>query len=374
MRFILISVLLAVSLSTSACDLNRAGDTLPDTIHVGVAVPLTGPVGSIGQTMQTSLVLAREEMNRTHFRANPLAFIIEDSQSNPDAAGAAYERLIQQDQVTMLIGPATSSSTQAAFPVAQANRVVALSPTAAAAGLGEIGTYVFLANLSVDAVIPGGVRLTQERLGYQRVALVTDTEDLFSVSAAEVLNDAFAANSLNVVASETIGSADTGFGAQLAAIAATNPDAVFISTLPGQVPGILTQARAAGITAQFIIPLAFSSDEATAAGDAAEGVITFSTWTAEANTPGNADFVRRYTERTGVAPNRFAAQWYAAVEILSEAILQAQSVRPGPVREAMAGLTDISTILGPFSFGPDGEAIYDPIIRMVQDGTLVVFD
>jgi ABC-type branched-subunit amino acid transport system substrate-binding protein len=44
------------------------------------------------------------------------------------------------------------------------------------------------------------------------------------------------------------------------------------------------------------------------------------------------------------------------------------------IRDALAQTMDFPTILGNFSFDPNGEAMYDPIVLIVKDGALQAFE
>ena len=115
-------------------------------------------------------------------------------------------------------------------------------------------------------------------------------------------------------------------------------------------------------------------DEIQRAGDAAEGSITFTDWVSTADTPGNQAFVQNYTTKYGMEPSVWAAQPYAAVYILAEAISDAQSTDSTAIRDALANITDFDTILGKFSFNTVGDANYDPVVLIVKNGELQVFE
>ena len=76
--------------------------------------------------------------------------------------------------------------------------------------------------------------------------------------------------------------------------------------------------------------------------------------------PGNQAFVQNYTAKYGMEPSVWAAQPYAAVYILAEAIKNAQSTDSKAIAAALAEIKDFDTILGKFSFDANGDAIYDP--------------
>ena len=250
-----------------------------------------------------------------------------------------------------------------------------MSSISIAAGLSAIGDFIFRAGLSVDVLVPPGVQQTQEKLGYQRVVTMVDTIDVFSRSSDEVLRRALAENGVEVLARETFAKGDTTFAEQLNRIKALNPDAVFISALSRERIEALVQGRRLGIPPEVaFLVIGMAMDEVQAAGDAAEGAITFTTWNSMASTPGNQAFVEHYRAKYGIAPNRWAAQSYAAFHILAEAIRNAPSTEASAIRDAMVGIRELDTVLGRFSFDADGDAVYDPIVLIVRDRKLEVFE
>ena len=270
--------------------------------------------------------------------------------------------------------PATSGATEAAFPIAQQNRVVAISATAAARGLGAIGDFVFRTILTTDVLITSGIKVTQVKLGYQKAAIIYDETDLFSADGATVMGEALIANGVDVLTTETFQSGDTNFSAQLTRIKDLNPDVIFVSALPPDKPEILIQARQLGIpdSVSFIINTLTTAD-VQAAGDAAEGAIAFTSWVNSANTPGNPAFIQNYRAKYGIEPNIWAAQSYASVYILAKAIADAPSPNATAIRDVLANITDLDTVLGQFSFDVVGDAVYDPVVLIVQNGELQVF-
>ncbi len=342
---------------------------LTGEIPVGLVVSLTGRLALTGITMRHGFELAREEINRSSLLGGAtLKFIIEDDGSTVEGAVAAYNKLIDQGGVSAILGPFTSSATQVVFPIAQENGVVAISPTSAARGLSALGDFVFRVSLTVDALLPGGVKTTQEKFGYQRVATIVNETDVFSQSSDAVLKEAFNENGVEVLTTETFQSGDTNFSEQLTRIKARNPDAIFISALPLGRTQIPIQARQLGIPFDipFLVTL-MTIDDVQNAGAAAEGAMSFTTWYSEADTPGNRAFVENYRAKFGTEPAAFAARSYAAAHILAQAIADAQSTESSAIRDALA-LIDMPTILGQFSFDAHGDAVHDPMVLIVRDG------
>ena len=342
-------------------------------ILIGVVLPLTGRLtDSFGQPMQQGFELALNEINSAQSNGTKLKFIIEDDQSTVEGAVTAFNKLIEQDGVSVILGPATSEQTKTVFPIADENQIVAISPTSAARGLSAISDFVFRVALATDVLTPSGIETTHAKLGYQRAATLYDETDTFSVDADIAVKEVLAAKGIEVVATKTFRSGETDFSEQLTQIQALDPDVIFVSSLPPEKPGILTQAHQLGITASFIVRTLTGGD-VQAAGAAAEGVMTFIGWGTVVDTPGNQAFVENYNAKFGMAPNNYAARSYATLHILAEAIANAQSTDAASIRDALANIKDLDTILGQFSFNADGDAVYAAKVLIVKDGELVRF-
>ena len=342
-------------------------------ISIGVVLPVTGLLAPTGKRMKQGLELALDEINNAHLSDTKLKFIIADDNGTPEGAIEAFNKLIHQEGVSVILGPATSSATQAAFPVAQENQVVAISPTSGARGLSAIGDFVFRVPLATNIVALKGVETTHVKLGYQRVATIYDDTDLFSTDRDAALQEALTAIDVEILTTEVFQSGDTDFSAQLTRIKALNPDAIFVSALPPEKPGILIQAHELGISVPITVS-SLTSVEVQAAGVAAEGAITFIGWLSTDDTPGNQAFVQNYSETFGITPNVFATASYAAVYILAEAIKNAESIDAISIRDALSNTSDLDTVFGKFSFNAEGDAIYEQKALIVKDGTLQPFE
>ena len=382
--FAFISVIVMLIAGLSACD--QIGQLLlppvpqmegpKGEIAIGAVHPITGRLGLDNPPLGQGFELAVAEINSSQLSNVKIKLIVEDGQSTVEGAVEAFNKLIHQDGVSAILGPATSMQAQAVFPIAQQNRVVAISPTSAARGLSAIGDSIFRIAPTTDVLIPSGIRITQEKLGYQKVATIYDEADLFSTDSESVVKEALAANGIEILTTETFQTGETDFSAQLTRIKESNPDAIFISAPVIETPAILVQGRQLGIPTDvpFLITFTLASSQIEPAGDAAEGAITFTSWISTADTPGNQAFVQNYQSAYGIEPDVWAAQAYTTVYILAKAIADAQSADPSAIRDALANITDFDTILGKFSFNDVGDAVYDPIVLIVKDGEFQVFE
>ena len=351
-----------------------ASPTMEGGIPIGVVVSLTGKDAEpYGLPMQRGFELARKELNM--FSPVPFTFVTVDDQSSAAGAKVAVQQLVDQGLST-IIGIAVSTYLEEAFPIAQESGVVAFSSVSSKAGLsGEIGDFVFRAALATDIITPSGVMATHQKFGYEKVAVIYDAADAYSTSSNEEIEKALAANGIEILTTETFATGDTDFSEQLTSIMNMEPDALFISALAAEMPKIMVQAREIGIpdTVPFLVS-ELSNAEIQEAGAAAEGAAAFTSWSVLSNTPGNQDFVQKYQAEYGIEPEPWAAQSYAAFYILAEAFRNAQSTDATAIRDALAQTMDFPTILGNFSFDPNGEAMYTPVVLIVKDGALQAFE
>ena len=347
-----------------------------EEILIGAVYPITGPSSLAGPSVEYGIDLAVAEINTSQHSSVKIGLITEDGRSSVEGAVEAFNKLIHQDKVPVILGPGSSSQVQEAFPIAHQNQVVAISPSSAASGLSAISDFVFRTNLTTDVLIPNGVRVTQEKLGYQRVATLFDNVDLFSQTSESELREALTNSGVEILTAESFQTGETDLSVQFTHIKASNPDVIFISSTVADISNILIQGRALGVPSDipFIVNLTLSRDLVDAAGDAAEGTITFTSWDSTADTPGNQTFVQNYIAKYGIEPSIWAAQFYTAVYILAKAIEDAQSTDPTEIAAALAEIRDFDTILGPFSFNAVGDAVYDPIVLIVKDGEFEVFE
>jgi branched-chain amino acid transport system substrate-binding protein len=300
-----------------------------------------------------------------------ITFIVEDDQSV--SAVAAVDKLINQDGVSAITGFALSTQLEQVIPIAQHKGVVVLSSVSSAPGLSGRGDFIFRAGLTSAVLNPAVVKATQEKSGYQKAATIYHEGDTYATRSDEEFRAALVESDVAVVTTETYQDGDTDYSAQLTRIMELNPDVLFISALGSHIPEIMIQARQLMPSVAFVVP-ELTNIEVAAAGDAAEGATTAIGWLSTTDVPMNQAFVQSYTAKHGMEPVAWAAQSYATLNILTAAIAAAQSDDAMAIRDALANIMDFDTVLGKFSFDPNGEAVYDPIVLTVNNGQFEVFE
>ena len=363
------------------CDEDRK--KAAEEIVVGAVLPRTGPSEETGRDMENGIRLAAEDINARSSLPGGMRIrlLFENDRSDPARAAQAYERLIDRDGAPVILGPSSSISTERITPIADRNGVVAISPTSAAKGLGAGSDYLFRVTLDVGRLSAAGVRIAKEHLGYRTAATITNSADTFSRSSDEEIRKALERNGVRVVTAQTFSRSneDPDFPdltEQLRAVMNADPDVLFISAQPLGQRSVIVQARRLGIRVPLVLSLMTANEVESAnrsLAGSAEGAISFTNWSAASDAPLNADFIRKYRAKYDRNPSAFSAAAYASVRILARAIAAADgSTDSRSIRNALAGIRNLDTVLGRFSFDEDGDPVYEPVVEVVRNGRLEI--
>jgi branched-chain amino acid transport system substrate-binding protein len=364
----------AVLVAAAAIIPGSAQAALPaGDIHIGAAFSATGDGSTYGGQQADAAQLAVDEVNASGALAPArLVLDVRDSGSDATTAAAAFTQLIDGGAVA-LVGPTLSTSALRADRVAQERRVPVLGVSDTADGVLGIGPYVFRAALADDVVEPVIVVVSHRRLRYRRAAIVWATPDAYSKSSHDAFNRALTRErGVKLVADAAFASASqTGYLRALRTAAARRPDVLFLSALAPDLIKLMTAAREMPQLQHvpFVGGDAFNTPGLIdQAGDVADGAISGAAWIATEPTPGNARFVQRYRQTLGYLPDQFSALAYTGVKLLALAIQRAGTTDPAAIRDQLARLRDVDTVLGRFSFNAHRAPVYEPVVQQIRAG------
>jgi branched-chain amino acid transport system substrate-binding protein len=344
--------------------------------RIGAAVSLSGSAQMFGSAQRSGIKLAQDEINASHLLGSTrLEIIVDDDGTDRGQASVVFQRFIENSHVLAIIGPTLSDIALSVDPLAQQAGVPVLAISNAATSLTEIGNFIFRDCLSESQLTPQITRTVRSRLKVHNAALLhSDTDP--NRAGSHGFKSALQGFGVRISAEETFGPGQTDFSPQLEEMATTHPDALFITAPSSVAASILIQARQHGFSNVPIIGSnAFNSDAVLrSAGDAAEGLIVGSAWSAANESARNQQFIQSYRARYGVDPDQLAAQAYTGVYILAAAIQDAQTASdPRAVRDALERIKQLDTPLGAFGFNAAHDADYPPIIQTVRHGRLEPF-
>ena len=367
--------IVATVLVLASCDDRESTDEIP----VGVVLPFSGTQALIGESMRKGMEFALEEIHESSLLGDQkIRFIFEDSKSNQQSVREAYTKLIEQDEVVAVLGPFSSSRTEDIIDIINKNKTVSLSPTSAAVGLSARSEFLFRSSLTVERLVPHGVEESKRELNYTKVATITNADDTFSRSAYNAVKREIEKDrSISIVSEQTYTVSSSGelpdLTSQLTEIADAGPDYIFMSAQGRERVGILVQAERVENLESPIIGILLTTDELKDAQEeeagAGEGALTFTVWLPAIDTPENRKFRNEYKKETDEEASSSTARSYEAVRILAQAVADAGSTDREAIRDAMENVRLENSIYGSdFYFDLNGDAVYEPIVGIEQDG------
>src|SRR5688572_8307241 len=357
---------------------DRSGEGTGDSCTIDAAVPLgavlslTGAAASYGESQQRGLDLAAEQLTEKEGVTYDLT--IEDDQTDPRQGITLFDEFVSQD-VSLIIGPTLSNTALQADPIAQEAGVPVLGISNTAAGVTEIGDYIFRNSLTEQAVIPQTIATATEEFGLQDVVVMYSNDDAFTESGYEAFAAALEEQGVTVSETITFSKADTDFRALLTQAQESEPDAIVVSALIEAAIPLVTQARELGIDVPIIGGNGFNNPRLMAdAGEAAEGVVVGAAWNSSSDNPENAAFLEAFEAKYDAAPDQFAAQAYAGLKLVDEAVRSGCSADREAVKEGLGQLENVPTVLGEFSLDENRDAVHPAVVQVVQDGEFTVLE
>ena len=266
-------------------------------------------------------------------------------------------------------------------PIANESGVVAISPTSSASpsGITAPGDFIFRTSLTVDKMVPEGIKKTKGALEYSKAATMVNIDDDFSRSSNDKVLEELMKNEhsdVEIVTKQTFRREKNAelpdLTEQLRAIEDSGADVVFVSALSPGRQGVIAKAHEMGITVSLIVIVLTETDVAEAEKKrkgSTEGVITVTNWVAD-STPRSVDFVGKYKAKYEEDPDAYSARSYASTQILAAAIARASTASPEDIRAVLQMIGQESalddTIFGKFYFDENGDGVYSPVVRIVR--------
>ncbi len=366
---------------SAAASVQTTGGAGGKTAKVGASFSLTGADGPHGQAQRDAVLMAQDEINRSGMLAGwKLEIDAQDDAGDRTQAAGVFQKFFKDGAVAIL-GPTLSSSAFASDAEAVKAKVPVLGVSTTADGITAVGEYVFRDSLAEFQVAPNTIKVAKQKLNLKKAALAYASDDAFSKSGYDVFKKALADNGIEVTDTETFSVKDADFSTQLSKIKSAAPDAIVVSTVTSVGAGVVAQARKLGIpdAVRIIGGSGFNSPQvARLAGPAANGLVVGAAWIPSSPNPLSQKFVSDFKSRYNRDPDQFAAQAYAGMYILADAMKRANlssdpSADREAIRVALNQTKNLPTVLGDFSFTPERDANHPPVVQQLQDGKFVLF-
>ena len=345
----------------------------PVQAKIGVISIITGQGAAYGEAITNGIKLARDEVNAKG-EVN-IDLKIEDSTGKAEQALSAAQKLINSEKVVAIIGPTLSTEMKVVGPEANASGVPIMGTSNTAAGITQIGKFVFRNSMPETQAIPASIGKAVKKYNIKKVALLYGNDDVFTKSGFDTMKAVTEKMKLKILTIEEFQKGQADYKAQLTKIASLKPDAVFCSALYNEGGVILAQARKMGLKVPFVGGNGFNSPKVIEiAKDAAEGLIVATPWFGDKNDPKVKAFVAKYEKTYGKKPDQFAAQAYDAYYIMTNALKAAGTADRAKLRDTLAATKNFQGVLGKFSFDAERDVVADPSVLIVKGGKFAILN
>ena len=361
----LITVLMVIGLILTGCS-SSDGNTDEATIKVGVNMELSGDVASYGQAELNGIKLAIAQVNTAGGVLGKQIELVEiDNTSSASEATSATTRLVTQDEVVAILGPATSGAFKASLPVSEEYGVAIISPSATETDvmINETTGVAFTTGFRTCLIDSfQGVTMANfafDNLALSKAVVFGDSSSDYGQGLADSFIEQFEANGGVIVAHENFTKGDTDFNAVLTKISGLEYDFIFVPGYYNEAGLLIKQAREMGITAPILGADGFESPDLISLAKAENIVDVF--YSTHYSSVGDdqlvTDFVTAFKAEYDVEPNAFSALAYDAARLLVDAIERAGEADATKIIEALANTDGFVGVAGNISVDDNHDAV-----------------
>lgn len=332
-----------------------------DPIKIGAVFSVTGPASFLGEPEKNTLLMLKDALNaRGGINGRMVEVVVYDDESDVNKCVMAAKKLLDQDEVSVVIGPSISGNTLAIARFFSSAEVPLVSCAAAEKIVRPVNPWVFNTP-QLDRHAVSTILQDARAKGYVKLAVLT-VSDGYGQAGRAVLRELIPAQGFTLVADEVYGPKDTDMTAQLTKIRGAAPDAVICwGTNPG--PAVVARNRVQlGLTIPLYMSHGVASDKfIELAGAAAEGlVLPAGRLVAVDQVPEDHPqkpvlkaYVDAYVSTFATPISTFGGYAHDAFALVVEAVGAAGSSEPAAIRDALEGISSFPATTGVYTYSAE---------------------
>ncbi len=352
------------------------------TIKIGMGAPMTGGDASFGiDISQGGRIAVTDAGELEGFK---FELIAEDDGGTAEGGAAVANKLVADPTVVAIAGHIYSGATAAAIPIYEKVGLPMLSPSATNPPLTEMGSKVFNRIAFTDA-IQGKFAGTYlyEKLGIRKLAVMHDGSD-YGKGLAEIVRDTFTSLGGEVVSFSAITPKESDYTAPLAAVAATQPEALYFGGYTQEGAILANNMKQTGLENAIFFGCDGTYGQDFLDRTGANGNGAFAVSLTPADTDPKVKFDAAYEAAYGVKPGTLSPFTWNGYDVVAALIAQVKAVAikgsdgnlyipRGALVTAVRTLKDYKGLTGVFTCDAKGECnASGPIFVTIQDGNWVV--
>ncbi|GAA3370152.1 branched-chain amino acid ABC transporter substrate-binding protein [Streptomyces sannanensis] len=344
----------ALALTGCSGDSGSGGD---GAYKIAFQGPLSGDNVALGENMQNGIELAIEQANAKGDLDFKLEYVAADDQGLPDKATAAAQKVIDDESVVAVVGPAFSGPTNTSSPLYAEAGLVTVSPSATNPNLTDPknGFKSFLRGVPNDSMQGAGMATYYaKKLQAKKVYLIDDKTD-YGVGLASVAEKGLKDAGIEVVR-KAVPQKTPDYSATAKDVVNSKADALIYAGYYQDLAPFAKKLKDAGYKGAGIS--GDGSNDAKfveLAGDASENWFLTCPCTDATVEAGTKKFAEDYQKKFNRAPGTYSAEAYDITNMIIEQVkglkgdVQREALRDALAKASYKGLTKT------FSFDENGE-------------------
>ena len=344
-----------------------------DEIRIGANFEMTGNTANYGTSTLEGLKLAIKEANDAGgINGKKITLVEADNKSEAAESVNAATKLISDDHVRAIVGPATTANVIAESQIAADNKIPVIAPDATAVDVtvenGQVKQWIFRSCFIDPQQGDVMAKFALDTLKAKTAVIYLDNSTDYSKSLAQVFEKVFTAGGGKVLMTEAFLGKDQDFKATLTRLREANADVIFVPAYYEEVGKIVKQAREMGINSAILGTDGWDDTKVVdiAGADALNNTF-FSTHYSEKDAEVQG-FIEAYKKKYNRAPNVFAALGYDAGKMLVDALKRAGSGDTEKIREALEATKDLKVGTGTISMDKNHNPIKTAVILEMKNG------
>jgi len=292
-------------------------------IPLGIAVAKTSNIALFGEEQTIGARLAEKYFNaKGGVNGTPIQLVFQDTGGDEAGTINAFQNLINRDKVIGIIGPTLSQQAFSADPIANREKVPVLGPSNTAKGIPQIGEYIGRVSAPVIQVAPHAVKQALKiNPKIKTVAVLYAQNDAFSTSETVIFQETVKNIKLKIATVQKFQTTDTDFTTLVTAVLGAKVDLVIVSGLAADGGNLVKQLRQLGYKGLIVGGNGFNTANLfPVCGKYCNDIIVAQAYSPAAESPVNKDFVKAYKDQNKKDPPQFAAQAFAGVQVMIEAL------------------------------------------------------
>ncbi|MET3999879.1 high-affinity branched-chain amino acid ABC transporter substrate-binding protein [Marinobacterium sp. MBR-109] len=341
-----------------------------ESLKIGIAGPVTGPVAQYGDMQKIGAMMAIRQINEAGgVNGQQLEGILYDDACDPKQAVAVANRIVNDD-IRHVIGHLCSSSTEPASDIYEEEGVLMITAASTSPSITEKGYELIFRTIGLDS-LQGSLAAAhiREHVKPERLAVIHDKQQ-YGEGLATTVKDLLAADGIETEMFEGVTPGDKDFSALIAKLKRNNIDFVYYGGYHPELGLILRQSREKGFDVPFMGPEGVvNSDLAAIAGEAMEGVLATAPKSFDQN-PENAALTDAFKARNEDPSGPFVFPAYAAIQVMTDAIRATGETDPYALAKHLRA-NRFDTTIGEIGFDAKGDLTESTfmVYRLHADGS-----